>query len=111
MGHRAKKIYLARSNEDDLAGSARTALYDFTQPWLALADKSALVTAGMAALDEDFVRNVIGQYRPQRLAVFSRDALKQRDMRSLLPAEEYPFMHYFAGDASALQKLLAKAYA
>ncbi len=111
MGHRAKKIYLTRSDEGEFAGTARTALYDFTQPWLALNDKSALVTAGTGTFGEDFVRTVIARYRPQRLAIFSRDELEKRDMRKLLAAEEYPFMHYFAGDVQSLQKLLAKAYA
>lgn len=65
---------------------------------LLLDGASILVTGGTGSFGQQFVRHVLGQYRPQRLVVFSRDELKQSEMAEEFSPDEYPCMRYFIGD-------------
>ncbi len=57
--------------------------------------KSVLVTGGTGSFGRQFVRTLLAHYKPARLAVFSRDELKQFEM-----SQEFnvPEMRYFMGD-------------
>jgi UDP-N-acetylglucosamine 4,6-dehydratase len=105
MGHRAKKIYLAVRDDEEIAETPPTALRDFTQPWLDLNDKSVLVTGGTGSFGRHFVKMVVGHYKPRRVVVYSRDELKQYEMQQLFPTEQYPFMRYFIGDVRDRDRL------
>jgi UDP-N-acetylglucosamine 4,6-dehydratase len=83
----------------------RSALRDFTQPWLDLNDKSVLVTGGTGSFGRHFLKTVIAQYKPRRLIVFSRDELKQFEMAQEFPPEKYPFLRYFIGDVRDKDRL------
>jgi UDP-N-acetylglucosamine 4,6-dehydratase len=80
-------------------------LRDFTQPWLDLNDKAALVTGGTGSFGKHFVKTVIAKYKPRRLIIFSRDELKQFEMQQLFPMDQYPFMRYFIGDVRDRDRL------
>lgn len=60
-----------------------------------LNDKSILITGGTGSFGRQFVRAVLARYRPKRLAVCSRDELKQFEMQQEFDA---PCMRYFLGD-------------
>jgi UDP-N-acetylglucosamine 4,6-dehydratase len=60
-----------------------------------LNDKSVLITGGTGSFGRQFVRAVLGRYKPKRLAVCSRDELKQFEMQQEFSA---PCMRYFLGD-------------
>jgi UDP-N-acetylglucosamine 4,6-dehydratase len=105
MAQRAKKIYLATENDEDVAEPAAAALRDFTQPWLDLNDKAVLVTGGTGSFGKHFVRTVIDQYKPRRIIIFSRDELKQYEMQQIFPMEQHPFMRYFIGDVRDRDRL------
>ena len=83
----------------------KTALRDFSQPWLDLNDKSVLVTGGTGSFGKHFIKTVIDRYRPKRLIVFSRDELKQFEMSQMFPAEQYPFIRFFIGDVRDRDRL------
>lgn len=78
---------------------------DFAAPALDLNDKTVLVTGGTGSFGQAFVREVIAQFKPRRLIVFSRDELKQFEMAQLFSQERYPFMRYFIGDIRSRDRL------
>lgn len=70
----------------------------FRRPAFPLADlngRSILVTGGTGSFGHAFVDFVSKHYTPRRLAVFSRDELKQYEMQQRF---DQPFMRYFIGD-------------
>ena len=64
--------------------------------------KSVLVTGGTGSFGKRFVKAVLEQHRPKRLIVFSRDELKQFEMRQRLNA---PNLQYFLGDVRDTERL------
>jgi UDP-N-acetylglucosamine 4,6-dehydratase len=67
--------------------------------------KSVLVTGGTGSFGRKFVEVMLGDYRPRRLIVFSRDELKQADMRQVYDDAEGSPMRYFIGDVRDLSRL------
>jgi UDP-N-acetylglucosamine 4,6-dehydratase len=51
------------------------------------------------------VQTVLDRYRPERLIVFSRDELKQWQMRERFPESTHPCMRYFIGDVRDRERL------
>jgi UDP-N-acetylglucosamine 4,6-dehydratase len=67
--------------------------------------KVVLVTGGTGSFGHQFVQTVLDRYRPERLIVFSRDELKQSQMRGRFPESKYPCMRYFIGDVRDRERL------
>ena len=65
-------------------------------------DKSILVTGGTGSFGRQFVKTVLGRYRPQRLIVYSRDELKQYEMSHEFTS---PVMRFFLGDVRDVDRL------
>jgi UDP-N-acetylglucosamine 4,6-dehydratase/5-epimerase len=65
-------------------------------------DKSLLITGGTGSFGKQCIRQVLAQYRPRRLIVYSRDELKQYEM-----AQEFDqgCMRYFIGDVRDAERL------
>lgn len=57
-----------------------------------------LITGGTGSFGKRFVRRVLDDYEPQRLIVYSRDELKQFEMRQELPLDRYRALRFFIGD-------------
>jgi len=70
-----------------------------------LNDKSVLVTGGTGSFGKRFVGHVLENYKPKRLIVFSRDELKQFEMREHFPESKYPSIRYFIGDVRDAKRL------
>jgi UDP-N-acetylglucosamine 4,6-dehydratase/5-epimerase len=66
---------------------------------------SILVTGGTGSFGIKFIETVLAQAKPRRLAVFSRDELKQFEMAQRFPENEYP-VRYFIGDVRDRGRLL-----
>lgn len=67
-----------------------------------LNNKSILVTGGTGSFGKQFVRTVLGQFKPRRLVIYSRDELKQYEMHQEFNA---PCMRYFIGDVRDRDRL------
>src|SRR5580658_10769209 len=65
--------------------------------------ESILVTGGTGAFGKKFVEIMLRDYRPQRLVVFSRDELKQHEMRT--SGFDQPSLRYFFGDVRDVERL------
>ena len=57
-----------------------------------------LITGGTGSFGNKFVEMVLAKYTPRRLIVFSRDELKQFEMRQRFPDTDGSPMRYFIGD-------------
>lgn len=64
-----------------------------------------LVTGGTGSFGQKFVEVLLRDYAPERLVVFSRDELKQHEMRMRFPESQYPHIRYFIGDVRDLRRL------
>lgn len=67
--------------------------------------KNILVTGGTGSFGRAFTRTVLSRYRPNKLVIFSRDELKQHEMRQSFPEAEYPGIRYFIGDVRDRDRL------
>jgi len=66
-------------------------------------DKSILVTGGTGSFGKSFVDLMLKSYNPARLIVYSRDELKQHEMR--MSGFNHPNLRYFIGDVRDLPRL------
>jgi len=62
-----------------------------------------LVTGGTGSFGKKFVRILLDEYKPSKVIVFSRDELKQHEMREA--GFEQPNLRYFIGDVRDLSRL------
>jgi UDP-N-acetylglucosamine 4,6-dehydratase len=68
-------------------------------------DKVILITGGTGSFGKKFLATVLARYRPRKLIVFSRDELKQSDMRQHFGEDRYPSLRYFIGDVRDRDRL------
>jgi len=67
--------------------------------------KSILVTGGTGSFGRRFAERILATARPRRLIVFSRDELKQQEMRDSMPGGSSEPMRYFIGDVRDRDRL------
>jgi UDP-N-acetylglucosamine 4,6-dehydratase/5-epimerase len=65
--------------------------------------KHVLVTGGTGSFGKKFVEMMMNEYHPARLIVYSRDELKQHEMR--MAGFDHPDLRYFIGDIRDLPRL------
>jgi UDP-N-acetylglucosamine 4,6-dehydratase len=70
-----------------------------------LRDEVVLVTGGTGSFGKQFVETVLRSGAPRKLIIFSRDELKQFDMRQHFSEQKYPCMRYFIGDVRDRDRL------
>jgi UDP-N-acetylglucosamine 4,6-dehydratase len=58
--------------------------------------KVVLVTGGTGSFGKKFIRIMLDEYHPSKIIVFSRDELKQHEMR--VAGFDHPSLRYFIGD-------------
>lgn len=66
-------------------------------------DKNVLVTGGTGSFGRKFVEVLLKEYHPERLIIYSRDELKQHEMRT--SGFNHPNLRYFIGDIRDLPRL------
>ena len=65
-----------------------------------------LITGGTGSFGRSFVKEILKAYpKIKRLVVFSRDELKQWEMKQEFSEEEYPQIRYFIGDVRDRDRL------
>src|SRR5688572_20264453 len=65
-------------------------------------DQVVLLTGGTGSFGRKFVETVLAERCPRKLIVFSRDELKQFEMRASL---DHPSLRYFIGDVRDAERL------
>jgi len=66
-------------------------------------EKVILVTGGTGSFGRKFVEMMLAEYHPAKLIVFSRDELKQHEMR--VAGLNHPSLRYFIGDVRDVDRL------
>ena len=66
-------------------------------------NKVVLVTGGTGSFGKRFTRILLDEYQPQKVIIFSRDELKQHEMR--LAGFDHPSLRYFIGDVRDVGRL------
>src|SRR5437870_640650 len=70
-----------------------------------LKDKVILITGGTGSFGKQFLATVLENHAPKKLIVFSRDELKQFDMRQQFNEQQYRCLRYFIGDVRDRDRL------
>ena len=66
-------------------------------------DKSILITGGTGSFGNHYVKTLLEHYQPRRLIIYSRDELKQYEMRQEFNSS---CMRYFLGDVRDRERLI-----
>jgi UDP-N-acetylglucosamine 4,6-dehydratase/5-epimerase len=66
-------------------------------------EQVVLVTGGTGSFGKKFVELMLREYHPHKLIIFSRDELKQHDMKN--SGFDHPSLRYFIGDVRDAQRL------
>lgn len=66
-------------------------------------DKVVLVTGGTGSFGKKFIEIMLNEYHPAKIIIYSRDELKQHEMR--VAGFNHPSLRYFIGDVRDLQRL------
>ena len=67
--------------------------------------RSILVTGGTGSFGKCFIKTVLARYKPKRLAIYSRDELKQYEMQESLNPRDHRCLRYFIGDVRDRSRL------
>jgi len=73
---------------------------EFLMDWTNL---NILVTGGTGSFEKKFTELMIQEYHPRKLIIFSRDELKQHEMR--IGGYDHPSVRYFIGDVRDADRL------
>jgi UDP-N-acetylglucosamine 4,6-dehydratase len=65
--------------------------------------RSILITGGTGSFGKRYVKTILERHQPRRLVIYSRDELKQFEMRQTF---DDPCMRYFIGDVRDAQRLI-----
>ncbi len=71
-----------------------------------LQDKAILVTGGTGSFGKAFIKKALTQHNPRKVIVFSRDELKQWEMRQSDPVFDHEKIRYFLGDVRDKDRLM-----
>jgi len=66
---------------------------------------SILLTGGTGSFGKRFVSRILSTFKPSRLVVYSRDELKQFQMRQEFPVETHPNLRFFIGDVRDKERM------
>ena len=66
-------------------------------------EKVVMITGGTGSFGRKFAALLMDEYRPKKLIIFSRDELKQHDMR--VAGFDFPNLRYFIGDVRDKERL------
>ncbi len=71
-----------------------------------LNNKSVLITGGTGSFGKKFVETILRDYpNVNRIVIYSRDELKQFEMKQKYPAHKYPQLRFFIGDVRDGERL------
>jgi UDP-N-acetylglucosamine 4,6-dehydratase len=68
-------------------------------------DKTVLITGGTGSFGQRFVELLLTEHAPRKVIVFSRDELKQHEMRARFPDARDSAVRYFLGDVRDRNRL------
>ena len=71
-----------------------------------LNNKAVLITGGTGSFGKKFIETILNRYpEVKRIVIYSRDELKQYELRQKYPANKYPNLRFFIGDVRDAARL------
>ncbi|GET24199.1 UDP-N-acetylglucosamine 4,6-dehydratase (inverting) [Prolixibacter sp. NT017] len=71
-----------------------------------LNEKAILITGGTGSFGKKFTETILSRYpNVKRLVIYSRDELKQFEMKQMYPPHKYPQLRFFIGDVRDAARL------
>lgn len=71
-----------------------------------LNNKVVLITGGTGSFGKKFVETILRDYpQVKKIIIYSRDELKQFELKQKYPANKYPQLRFFIGDVRDLERL------
>ncbi|MBV8520709.1 MAG: UDP-N-acetylglucosamine 4,6-dehydratase (inverting) [Acetobacteraceae bacterium] len=70
-----------------------------------LQGQTVLVTGGTGSFGKEFLKTIVSEHQPRKVIVFSRDELKQHEMRAHYPDSGDSPIRYFIGDVRDRDRL------
>mgnify|MGYP005627721745 FL=1 len=68
--------------------------------------KVVLITGGTGSFGKKFIETILVRFPlVEKIIIFSRDELKQSDLKQKYPAQEYPQLRFFIGDVRDSERL------
>ena len=68
--------------------------------------RSVLITGGTGSFGKKFVETILNQYpNVNRIVIYSRDELKQFELKQKYPHDKYPQLRFFIGDVRDAERL------
>jgi UDP-N-acetylglucosamine 4,6-dehydratase/5-epimerase len=71
-----------------------------------LNNKTIIITGGSGSLGNALTKKIVSNYKPKKLIIFSRDELKQSEMKKKFPENKFSYIRYFLGDVRDKDRLL-----
>ncbi|WP_028116435.1 UDP-N-acetylglucosamine 4,6-dehydratase (inverting) [Ferrimonas senticii] len=72
-----------------------------------LSQKTVLITGGTGSFGKQFIKTILERYpQVKKIIIFSRDELKQFELRQQYPAKEYPMLRFFIGDVRDRERMI-----
>ncbi|HHR6142243.1 TPA: UDP-N-acetylglucosamine 4,6-dehydratase (inverting) [Providencia alcalifaciens] len=72
-----------------------------------LNNKAVLITGGTGSFGKQFVQTILHRYpQVKKIIIFSRDELKQFELRQKYPASDYPQLRFFIGDVRDRNRMI-----
>jgi len=67
--------------------------------------KTIFITGGTGSFGSAMTRTLLTEYKPKKIIIFSRDELKQYEMKNSIPSKFLKIMRFFVGDIRDLARL------
>ena len=71
-----------------------------------LNNKTIIITGGSGSLGNALTKKIVSNYKPKKLIIFSRDELKQSEMKKKFSENKFSYIRYFLGDVRDKSRLL-----
>ena len=72
---------------------------------LKIDDKVILVTGGTGSFGQKFVETIVTRHKPRKIIIFSRDEMKQYEMRQKKVFQDESRIRFFIGDVRDIDRL------
>ncbi|EGR2464599.1 UDP-N-acetylglucosamine 4,6-dehydratase (inverting) [Vibrio cholerae] len=72
-----------------------------------LNNKAVLITGGTGSFGKQFIKTILNEYpQVRKIIIFSRDELKQFELKQKYPHHEYPQLRFFIGDVRDRNRMI-----
>ena len=71
-----------------------------------LNNKTVLITGGTGSFGKKFIETILDRYSDvKKIIIYSRDELKQSDLKQKYPERDFPHLRFFIGDVRDMERL------